>query len=241
MRDTRCVLITGAGSGIGWAAARRFAAAGDRVYGVDLKFDGGVASALMGSGGGALEADVADFARAGAVVDGIVAAVGRLDVVVLCAGIARDKVLWELSEADWDRVLDVDLKGVFNYLRAAAPTLRTRKQGKVIAVSSTAALRGRAGLANYAAAKAGILGLVRVAARELGRSNVNVNAVLPGFVETALTAHVPDELKERARTDTALGRVATPDDVASVIFFLASEDARHIAGEAIRVDGGLLA
>ncbi len=237
----RIVLVTGSGSGIGWAVVQLLAAAGDRVHGVDLRFPGETRAALEATGGMAWEADVGEFGAAARTVDGIVARDGRLDVLVACAGISRDRVLWEMTEEDWDRVLDVDLKGVFAYLRAAAPHFRRQSAGKVVAVSSTTALRGRPGLANYSAAKAGMLALVRVAARELGPANVNVNAVAPGFIETPLTAGIPDKVRQRLVSDTPLGRIGRPEDVAAVIRFLCSDDARHITGEVVRVDGGLLA
>src|SRR3972149_4799236 len=154
-------------SGIGLATAQAFARGGGRAR--------------------YFAADVSDFARAQAVVEELATAEGRLDVLVNNAGISRDHVLWKMSEADWDAVLAVDLKGAFNYLRAAAPVLRRQKSGKVVNVSSINGLRGKAGLANYAAAKAGLIGLTRTAARELGPANVNVNAVAPGWVETPLT------------------------------------------------------
>jgi 3-oxoacyl-[acyl-carrier protein] reductase len=231
-------LITGGMSGIGLATAAAFARAGDRVSIVDLAEEARGRELVQASGGNCFRADVRDFGRAQAIVDELVAAAGRLDVLVNNAGISRDHVLWKMSENDWDEVVDVDLKGAFNYLRAAAPLLRQQKSGKVVNVASINALRGKAGLANYAAAKSGLIALTRVAARELGASNVNVNAVAPGWVDTPLTRKFPAEVRAQALGETALGRIGTPEEIADVIFFLCSEQARNITGQVIVVDGG---
>jgi len=234
----RVVLITGGMSGIGLATAAAFQRAGDCVSIVDVAESPAGKETVAKSGGRYFAADVSDFARAQAVVEELAAGDGRLDVLVNNAGIARDHVLWKTSEADWDAVLGVHLKGAFNYLRAAAPVLRRQQGGKVVNVSSINALRGKTGLANYAAAKAGLLGLTHVAARELGPANVNVNAVAPGWVETPLTASYPAEVRGQALRETALGRLGKPEEIADVIFFLCSEQARHITGQVIVVDGG---
>jgi len=234
----RVVLITGGMSGIGLATAAAFQRAGDRVSIVDVSESPAGKEVVSKSGGRFFAADVSDFTRAQAIVEELVGEQGRLDVLINNAGISRDHVLWKMSEADWDAVLGVDLKGPFNYLRAAAPILRRQQCGKVVNVSSINALRGKTGLANYAAAKAGLLGLTRVAARELGPANVNVNAVAPGWVETPLTASYPAEVRGQALRETALGRLGKPEEIADVIFFLCSEQARHITGQVIVVDGG---
>ena len=232
------VLITGGMSGIGLATAEAFARAGDRVSVVDLAEETRGRELVQTSRGHCFRADVRDCARAQAIVDELVAAAGRLDVLVNNAGISRDHVLWKMSETEWDEVVDVDLKGAFNYLRAAAPVLRQQKSGKVVNVASINGLRGKAGLANYAAAKSGLIALTRVAARELGPSNINVNAVAPGLVDTPLVRNLPAQVQDQARRESALGRIGTPEEIAHVIFFLCSEQARHITGQVIVVDGG---
>lgn len=226
------VLITGGAGGIGLAAARRFADAGWSCALVDRTF-GDDAAGL----GKCFEADVRDRARA----DRIVSSIGRVDALVTCAGISRDATIDRMDDAAWKDVIDVDLTGTFNYLAACAPGFKSRRSGKAVLVASTQAIRARRGLSNYAAAKAGVVGLARAAARDLGRHGVNVNAVAPGLVETALTRDVPSDIKERLREETCLGRLATPADVAGVIFFLCGEEARHVTGEVVRVDGGQLA
>ncbi len=234
----RVVLITGGMSGIGLATSTLFAHAGDRVYVVDCQETPAGQLLVGASRGRFFSADVRDFPAAEVITTEIAAAEGHLDVLVNNAGIRRDHVVWKLSEADWDDVMETNLKGAFNYLRAAAPMMRQQKSGKVVNVSSINGLRGKAGLANYAASKAGLIALTRTAARELGPSNVNVNAVAPGLVETPLTASLPAQVRAEALRETTLGRLAQPREIAEVIFFLCTEQARHITGQVIVVDGG---
>ncbi len=234
-------LVTGGASGIGLACVRRFLADGWRVAIADLR---PTADSKAIHADGALtfyRADVRSLPRAQAVVAAVDRRWGRIDALVCCAGISRAGMLEKMTMEDWEAVLDVDLTGVFSYFRAAAPLFERQRSGKVVAVSSTLALRARHGLTAYVAAKAGVIGLVRAAARDLGRFGVNVNAVCPGLVRTPLTEGVPEEVRKKLREETALGRIAEPEDVAGVIRFLCSDEARHITGEAIRVDGGQLA
>lgn len=234
----RAVLITGGMSGIGLATAEAFAQAGDNVFIADRQETQAGQAVIRQSRGRFFSADVRDFAAAQEIVEKIAGAEGRLDVLVNNAGISRDHVLWKMTEADWDEVLAINLKGAFNFLRAAAPVFRRQKSGKVVNVSSINGLRGKAGLANYAASKAGLIALTRTAARELGPAGVNVNAIAPGLIETPLTAQLAPEVLQQALRETALGRLGQPRDIAEVIFFLCSECARHITGQVIVVDGG---
>ena len=234
----RVVLITGGMSGIGLATAERFGQAGDKVYVVDIQVTAAGGALLRRIGGEFFVADVREFVQAEQTVSQLVARTGRLDVLINNAGISRDHVLWKMSEADWDEVLAVNLKGAFNYLRAAAPVFRRQQSGKVVNVSSINGLRGKAGLVNYAASKAGLVALTRTAARELGPANVNVNAVAPGLIVTPLTEKLAAEVREQAIRETALGRLGEPRDVAEAIFFLCSQQARHITGHVLVVDGG---
>ncbi|MBI4544980.1 MAG: 3-oxoacyl-ACP reductase FabG [Gemmatimonadetes bacterium] len=164
---------------------------------------------------------------------------GRLDILVNNAGIARDRALWHMTDEQWSEVLETNLTGAFHLVRAVAPTFRAQQYGKIVNVSSIHGLRSEFGLANYAASKAGLLGLTRSAALELGPSNVNVNAVAPGYIRTTrLTDAVPAEVLDHARERSALRRLGDPQDVAHVVVFLCSELARHITGVVIPVDGG---
>jgi 3-oxoacyl-[acyl-carrier protein] reductase len=168
-------------------------------------------------------------------------ALGGLHILVNNAGIGRDRALWRMSDEEWDDVIRTNLTGAFHFLRAVAPHMRAQEYGKIVNVSSVHARRSEFGLANYAASKAGLLSLTRSAALELGPSNVNVNAVAPGYIRTTrLTEGVPTEILDRARERSALGRLGDPQDVAGAVLFLCSEAARHITGAVIPVDGGYL-
>jgi 3-oxoacyl-[acyl-carrier protein] reductase len=164
---------------------------------------------------------------------------GGVHFLVNNAGIANDGALWRLSQQAWSEVLDTNVTGAFNCIRAVAPIFRSQHFGKIVSVSAHQAERPGFGVANYAASKAALLGLTRAAAVELGPANVNVNAVAPGFIRTERMGMLPSEVIERAQKSSVLGRVAEPDDVAHVISFLCSESARHITGQTIVVDGGL--
>ncbi|HZD05782.1 MAG TPA: 3-oxoacyl-ACP reductase FabG [Longimicrobiales bacterium] len=239
----RVALVTGARRGIGAAVARALAREGchvalvDQVSGEEMA---GVSGHIAAAGRRALEieADVRDLAAAEGAVARTVEEFGRLDVLVLSAGITRDAVVWKMDETAWDDVLDVNLKGCFAYARAAAPVLRAGGGGRIVAVASINGLRGKFGQANYAASKAGLVGLAKSLARELGRFGVTVNVVAPGMVRTAMVQGLPAEVVERARSETVLGRLAEPEDVADVVAFLCSERARHVTGDVLRVDGG---
>ncbi len=231
-------MITGGMSGIGLATAVSFHKIGDIVCIADRQETPAGQSIVAMSKGKFFATDVRDFAAAEEILGQIVGAHGHLDVLVNNAGISRDHMLWNMTETDWDEVLAVNLKGAFNYLRAATPIFRGQKGGKVVNVSSINALRGKMGIANYAASKAGLIALTRCAARELGSANVNVNAVAPGMIETPLTKDLPEDVMSKSWLETALGRLGQPHDIANVIFFLCSEQARHITGQVIVVDGG---
>ncbi len=202
----------------------------------------GVAREIEAAGRRALVigADVRDFAAAEAAVAQAVATFGRLDILVGNAGLAADAMSWKMTEAQWDEVLDVNLKGCFAYARAAAPVLRERRDGgaRVVFIASINGLRGKAGQANYAASKAGVVALGKTLARELGRAGVTVNVVAPGMVRTPLTAALPGEVVQRAVDESALGRIAAPEDIADAVTFLCSARARHVTGAVLRVDGG---
>lgn len=243
--EGRVALLTGAASGIGRACALEFARGGADVVVVDSASEVALAQAenLLKAAGGrvvSFRADVSEHARAGQVVEETIARLGRLDVLVNAAGTTADAPLWEMTEEQWRRVLDVNLKGAFSYTQAVARVFRARRAGRVVNVASIESMRGRFGLANYAASKAGLVALTRSSAAELGRFNVNVNAVAPGFIRTPLVERLPEKIRERAVAESALGRMGEPEDVAHAVAFLASERARHITGTVLVVDGGQL-
>ncbi len=241
--EGRHALVTGAARGIGAAIARELGRQGAAVALLDLKMDASlraVALEMEAAGGRAVTvaADVSSFADAKRAVGEARGAMGGLDLLVNNAGINRDSVLWKMDEADWDAVLGVNLKGAFNMIRHAAPVLRENGWGRIVNVASINGLRGKFGQANYSASKAGLTGLTKSAARELGRFGVTVNAVAPGLIETEMTAAMPEEARKKSLEEIVVGRIGKPEDIASVVAFLCSAGARHITGEVIRVDGG---
>lgn len=242
----QAALVTGAGRGIGAAIARELAGVGCDVALVESgAFDEAeiLAEEIRQTGRRsiALRADVSDFGAAEQTVAAAVDALGRLDHLVCNAGITRDAMIWKMTEEAWDQVLDVNLKGCFTYCRAVAGLFRRQQHGRIVNIASINGLRGKAGQANYAASKAGIIALTRTLARELGPKGVTVNCIAPGMVRTEMTANLPPAVVEKAIADTPLGRMAEPEDIARVVVFLCGEAARHITGEVIRVDGGQLA
>ncbi|HEY6065444.1 MAG TPA: SDR family oxidoreductase, partial [Thermoanaerobaculia bacterium] len=217
----RVAFVTGGASGIGLACARELARQGALVSIADA--DAARLRRLAREfGAGNLHAlDVSDAAAVRTAVGKVVSNRGRLDVLVLAAGICRDAVLWKMTDDAWARVIDVDLSGAAHVLRAAAEPMRRGRSGRVVFISSINGRRGKFGQSNYAAAKAGLLGLARSAARELAASGVTVNVVEPGFTATRMTQGLPPEVKRRALAETPLGRIGRPEDVAAAVAFLA--------------------
>jgi 3-oxoacyl-[acyl-carrier protein] reductase len=239
----RGAIVTGGRSGIGAAIALALAREGCEVAIVDRLVDEQARSVLRnieeaGRRGLLIEADVTGFAEAEEAVQEVVGSFGRLDIMVCSAGINRDGVMWKMSEDQWDEVLDVNLKGCFNYNRAAARVFREQRSGRIVNISSVNGLRGKFGQTNYCASKGGQIAMSKALARELGRYDVNVNVVAPGMVMTPMARQLPEEFVERAVDETVLGRIASPEECADVVVFLCSDRARHITGEVIKVDGG---
>lgn len=241
--DGKMALVTGGSRGIGRAIVLALATEGADVaftYHRDAQQAQEVMARVEGLGRRALsfKADVSDFAEAQRIVQSVVSTWARLDALVNNAGIHQNEPIWAMEEAQWDRVLDVDLKGTFNYIRAVAPHFRQQRGGRIVNITSIHGLRGRAAGPNYSAAKAGVIGLTKSVARDLGPCGVNVNAVAPGITETDMVRALPEEVKESFVSGIVMGRIGQPEDVAHLVAFLCSDRARHITGEVIKVDGG---
>lgn len=192
----------------------------------------------MGRKGLAVKADVSSYDDAQNMVETVVKEFGALDIMVCNAGINWDGVIWKMSEEQWDRVINVNLKGYFNYNKAAALVFKDRKSGKIVNISSINGLRGKFGQTNYSASKGGEIAMSKSLARELGKFNVNVNVVAPGMVMTEMARNIPPEFLNKAVDETVVGRIASPEDCANLVTFLCSDRARHITGEVIKIDGG---
>ncbi len=238
------VLVTGGSRGIGRATAAAFGRAGAQValtYRSQKSDADAVVQEIVDGGGEAfaLQADITDPAASAAIVDAVVKRWGRLDVLVNNAGITRDTLVMRMSEADWDVVIQTNLRGPFLTSKAALRPMLKQRYGRIVNVSSIAGVAGNAGQANYSAAKAGLIGLTKALAKEVGSRNITVNAVAPGFITTDLTKDLPSELLERARLAAATQRIGTPEDVAPAIVFLASKEASYITGQVLGIDGGL--
>ena len=240
----RVALVTGASRGIGRAVAEGLAADG---FDLALVYAGNEAAAAeavaaceaAGATARAYRCDVADADAVKATVDEVLADFGSVWVLVNNAGVTRDGLIARMPEDDIDRVLDVNLKGAFHTCRALSRALMRQRGGRIVNVSSVVGITGNAGQANYAASKAGLIGLTKSLAAELGPRGVTANAVAPGFVETDMTADLPDETRALYESQIPLGRMASAEEVASVVRFLASDAAAYVTGEVVRVDGGM--
>jgi len=235
----RAALVTGAGSGIGAAVAVGLAAEGCDVTLVDLEPCARVADIQgLGRRARAVRADVRDYAGAARIVREAREEFGRLDLLVCSAGVAADAPSWKMSEEQWDQVLAINLKGTWNYNRAVASGFRDQRAGRIVNIASINGLRGKFGQANYAASKAGVIGMSKSLARELGGYGINVNVVAPGLVSTPMTSRLKPDVIEAANRESALGHPCTPEACADTIVFLCSDAARHVTGAVLRVDGG---
>jgi len=240
--EGKVALVTGASRGIGRAVAERLARDGARIACVATRAenatDTAAACSAATAGAKAYGVDVADTAAVASLVDEIRKDLGGLDVLVNNAGITRDQLIMRMSEEDFDRVIEVNLKGTWNFLKAAArPMMKTG--GRIVNIASVVGVTGNAGQANYAASKAGVLGLTRSAAKELAGRGVCVNAVAPGFIDTDMTSGIPDNEREKLTAAIPLGRIGAVADIAEAVAYLAGPGGGYITGQTLIVDGGL--
>ena len=235
-------LVTGGSRGIGLAIARELADAGAKVA-VVARGEAGAqqaAAGLPGEGHRGFACDVADPEAATALVKQVEESLGGLDVLVNNAGVTRDNLLMRIKDDDWSAVLDTNLRGAFNLIRAASRGMMKRRGGRIINITSVVGITGNKGQANYAASKAGLIGLTKSVAKELGSRGVLVNAVAPGYIETDMTAELPQAARDALMAQIALERMGRPEDIAPVVRFLAGPGAAYITGQTLVVDGGMV-
>lgn len=242
--ENRVALITGAGRGIGAQIARTLAAEHIDIAVVDYGEQAAAqetlnALASMGVAVRYYQCDVSDFAATKAVADAVVRDFGKIDILINNAGVTADKLILRMDESDWDRVLNINLKGCFNMIKHVTPYMMRKRYGRIVSISSVVGLMGNAGQANYAASKAGIVGLTKSVAKELGSRNITANAVAPGFIKTAMTDALTEEQKQAMYKLIPLGALGETEDIAQAVKFLVSDAARYITGVVLRVDGGM--
>jgi 3-oxoacyl-[acyl-carrier protein] reductase len=241
----RVAIVTGASRGIGRAVALKLAALGAKVvinYNSHPEAAEAVVEQIRAAGGEAVSvsANVSEPAAAQELVNEALTVYYRVDILVNNAGVLRDNLLMRMSEQDWDLVLDTNLKGAFNCLKSVTKPMLKQRYGRVVNIASVSGLAGNAGQVNYSAAKAGLLGLTKSAAKELGSRNITVNAVAPGFIETDMTSELAEDWKKMVVTLTPLGRMGRPEDVAQAVAFFVSDEAAFITGQVLSVDGGFV-
>ncbi|MBO7498251.1 MAG: 3-oxoacyl-[acyl-carrier-protein] reductase [Bacteroidaceae bacterium] len=242
--EGKVALITGAARGIGKALALRFAAEGADIAITDLVYNEAMAEtiqeiAAFGTRVKGYASDASDFAATEAVVAEIVKDFGRIDVLVNNAGITRDGLMMRMTEAQWDAVITINLKSTFNFIHAVTPVMMRQRAGSIISMSSVVGVHGNAGQCNYSASKAGMIGLTKSIAQEIGSRGIRANIIAPGFILTDMTLQLPEAVREEWAKRIPLRRGGTPDDIAGVALFLASDLSSYVSGQVIQVDGGM--
>lgn len=240
----KVALITGGARGIGRAIALAFAKEGADIVVADVNLEIAQKTALEIEGLGpkalALEMDVTNYEKVEEGINKILDKMGKVDILVNNAGITKDNLLLRMSPADFDAVINVNLRGTFNCIKAACRPMIKQRSGRIISIASIIGLIGNPGQANYAASKAGIIALTKTVAKELASRNINANAVAPGFIQTEMTAKLPEDIKKKMLEAIPLARLGTPEDVANICLFLASDESSYITGQTITIDGGMV-
>ena len=240
----KVALVTGGARGIGQAIAMTFAREGADIVVADVNLEVAQKTAseieALGRKALALEMDVTDYTKVEEGVNKILDKFGKVDILVNNAGITKDNLILRMSQSEWDAVINVNLKGTFNCIKAVSRPMIKQRSGKIVSIASIIGLMGNAGQANYAASKAGIIALTKTVAKELASRNVFANAVAPGFIQTEMTAKLPEAVKAKMLEAIPLAKLGTPQDVANVCLFLASAEADYITGQVITVDGGMV-
>ena len=242
--EGKTALITGAARGIGKALALRFAEHGANIAFTDLVIDENGEQTKreieeLGVRCEAYASNAADFAQTAEVEEKVKSDFGHIDILVNNAGITKDGLMMRMSEGQWDAVINVNLKSAFNFIHAVLPTMMRQRKGSIINMASVVGVHGNAGQSNYAASKAGLIALAKSIAQEVGSRGIRANAIAPGFIETAMTAALPDEVRQEWTKKIPLRRGGTPDDIADVALFLASDLSSYVSGQVIQVDGGM--
>ena len=242
--EGKVALITGGARGIGQAIALTFAREGANIVVADVNLEIAQKTASeienLGPKALALQMDVTNYDLVEEGINKILDKMGNVDILVNNAGITKDNLLLRMSQADWDAVINVNLKGTFNCIKAVSRSMIKHRGGRIISIASIIGLMGNPGQANYAASKAGIIALTKTVAKELASRNINANAVAPGFIQTEMTASLSEEIKKKMLEAIPLARLGTPQDVANVCLFLASDESSYITGQTITIDGGMV-
>ena len=240
----KVAIVTGASRGIGEAIVKQLSSCGAKIILIARNSDQLVAvKETIISNAGIVESMVGDVSNLNSISEIVTNTIdkwGRIDILVNNAGIARDNIIMRMKEDDWDSVMNINLKGCFNGVKSVARPMIKNKAGRIINITSVIGQIGNAGQSNYAASKAGIMGLTKSMAKELGSRNITVNAVAPGYITTDMTNELNDKVKEQMKSFIPLGRLGTPDDVANLVCFLASDEAGYITGQTFNVDGGMV-
>lgn len=238
--DNKVAIVTGSGRGIGKAIAKKLASLGANVVINDIESSTAADETAAELGTIAIKGDVRSTEDVARLIEKTIEKFGRIDIIINNAGITRDGLLMKMDEKAWDDVLDINLKGAFNVIKAVSRQMIKQKSGKIVNISSVVGVMGNAGQVNYSASKAGLIGLTKSVAKEFASKNINCNAVAPGFIESDMTDKLSEEVKDQYLKNIPLKRLGTPDEIADVVAFLVADESKYITGQVLHIDGGLV-